>query len=91
MPVLHAGQMPRVYRGKRGVSYVKTAGGNTVGVKMDAEGRLYMFDRAGNLYYDTGDPRLGFCIVRTILSCQSLVNDFLPFLMASSLLGAGDL
>ena len=56
--------MPRVYTGKRGVSYVKTAGGNTVGVKMDAEGRLYMFDRAGNLYYDTGDPRLGFYIVR---------------------------
>ena len=55
--------MPKVSTGKRGVSYIKTAGGNTVGVRMDQEGRLYMFDRAGNLYYDTGDKRLGFYIV----------------------------
>jgi hypothetical protein len=66
--------MPRVYRGKRGVSYVKTAGGNTVGVKMDGEGRLYMFDRAGNLYYDTGDARLGFYIVRAAPGCYPNVH-----------------
>ena len=56
--------MPKVSTGRGGVSYVKTAGGNTVGVRMDQQGRLYMFDRAGNLYYDTGDQRLGFYIVR---------------------------
>lgn len=29
----------------------------------DAAGRVFLFDRAGNLYYDTEDPRLGMYIV----------------------------
>ena len=43
--------------------YMKTGGGSTVGVSEDEAGRVFMFDRAGNLYYDTGDKRLGFYIV----------------------------
>lgn len=44
--------------------FTKTKGGNTVGASVDEEGRIFLFDRAGNLYYDTGDRRLGFYIVR---------------------------
>ena len=29
----------------------------------DSAGRVFMFDRAGNIYYDTEDPRLGMYIV----------------------------
>ncbi len=59
-----AGQMPEVRRGRKGVVFTKTKGGNTVGASVDEEGRTFLFDRAGNLYYDTGDRRLGFYIVR---------------------------
>lgn len=58
-----AGQMPDVYTGKRGAVYMKTKGGNMVGARVDEDGRTYLFDRAGNLYYDTGDRKLGFYIV----------------------------
>ncbi|EIE25318.1 hypothetical protein COCSUDRAFT_61541 [Coccomyxa subellipsoidea C-169] len=56
-------QMPDMRKGKKGAVYLKTKGGNTVGARVDENGRTYMFDRAGNLYYDTGDKRLGFYIV----------------------------
>jgi hypothetical protein len=57
------GQMPKVYKTEKGRPYMRTTGGRTVGVSEDAEGRIFMFDRAGNLYYDTGDRKLGFYIV----------------------------
>ncbi len=60
---INAGQMPKVYKTKKGGMYMKTGGGSAVGVSEDEAGRVFMFDRAGNLYYDTGDKRLGFYIV----------------------------
>lgn len=47
---------------------MKTGSGSAVGVTQDADGRVFMFDRAGNLYYDTGDKRLGFYIVSSNVS-----------------------
>ncbi len=44
---------------------MRTGAGSAVGVSEDEEGRVFFFDRAGNLYYDTGDKRLGFYIVST--------------------------
>ena len=35
----------------------------------DAAGRVFMFDRAGNIYYDTEDPRTGLYIVRALARC----------------------
>lgn len=32
-------------------------------LKQDAQGRVFMWDRAGNIYYDTEDPRTGVYIV----------------------------
>ena len=32
-------------------------------VEQDAQGRVFMWDRAGNIYYDTEDPRTGVYIV----------------------------
>lgn len=72
-----AGQMPKVYRGKNGATYLKTKGGNTVGASMDEAGRVFFYDRAGNLYYDTGDKRLGFYIVR-LIQLQFLLHASIP-------------
>lgn len=58
------GQMPKVYKTEKGRPYMRTTGGRAVGVSQDVEGRIFMFDRAGNLYYDTGDKKVGFYIVR---------------------------
>ena len=58
-----AGQMPKVYKTKTGRPYMRTGAGSPVGVSGDEDGRIFFFDRAGNLYYDTGDKRLGFYIV----------------------------
>ena len=76
---LNAGQMPKVYKTKKGGMYMKTAGGSTVGVSEDEAGRVFMFDRVGNLYYDTGDKRLGFYIVNTFRSSPHAaeLTDFL--------------
>ena len=46
---------------------MRTGAGSAVGVSEDEEGRVFFFDRAGNLYYDTGDKRLGFYIVSIYL------------------------
>lgn len=71
--------MPKVYKTEKGRPYMRTTGGRTVGVSEDAEGRIFMFDRAGNLYYDTGDRKLGFYIVRAPI--PALFSRILPFLM----------
>ena len=57
------GQTPKVYKTKSGRPFMRTGAGSAVGVSEDEEGRVFFFDRAGNLYYDTGDKRLGFYIV----------------------------
>ena len=61
------GQLPRVYKTKSGQPFMRTGAGSAVGVSEDEKGRVFFFDRAGNLYYDTGDKRLGFYIVSTDL------------------------
>lgn len=77
-----AGQMPEVRQGKKGAVYLKTKGGNTVGARVDESGRTYMFDRAGNLYYDTGDRRLGFYIVRLICPSTQVASAYPGSLLA---------
>lgn len=62
-----------VDRGK-GVALLRTKGGNIVGAAQDDMGRLFLFDGAGNLYYDTGDPSLGIYIVDT---SGNMYNEFL--------------
>ncbi|KAK9820037.1 hypothetical protein WJX72_005356 [[Myrmecia] bisecta] len=68
-------QMPKVYTDELGIRYLKTAGGNTVAVSQDAMGRISMVDAAGNLYYDTGDKRLGVYIVDTENNMYNLFID----------------
>lgn len=63
---LRAGQMPEVYRDKRGTHYMVTQGGNKVGVTVDRRGRAYFIDKAGDLFYDSGDPKVGFYVVRRL-------------------------
>ena len=50
---------------KRNIALLRTKGGNLVAATQDEEGRVFLFDKAGNLYYDTEDPKLGMYIVRT--------------------------
>ena len=52
-----------MFKTKSGKPFMRTGAGSAVGVSEDEEGRVFFFDRAGNLYYDTGDKRLGFYIV----------------------------
>ena len=95
--------MPKVYKTKKGGMYMKTGGGSAVGVSEDEAGRVYMFDRAGNLYYDTGDKRLGFYIVNATpcspnapvltLFAQSSTHEFLrrlSCLLCCCTAGAGE-
>ena len=61
----YAGLDPTIYHDKYGVQYLKTGKGNQVAVGTDkATGNIMMVDPAGNLYYDTGDQKLGFYMVR---------------------------
>ena len=48
---------------ERNVALLRTAKGNVVAATTDSQGRVFMFDRMGNIYYDTEDPRLGLYIV----------------------------
>ena len=58
------GQSPAVYRDKKlGIRYVKTAGGNTVAMGSDSKGRVFFLDKAGDLFYDTGNKNLGYYVV----------------------------
>ena len=59
-----AGQMPEVYRDQNGRPYLRTRGGAKVQVLQDQAGNLFMVDPAGNLYYDSGDKRIGMYLVR---------------------------
>lgn len=58
--------MPTFSRGEDGLTYVKTAGGNKAAVGRDELGRDYFVDAAGNIYYDTGDPKFGMFVVSII-------------------------
>ncbi|KAK9842037.1 hypothetical protein WJX81_005422 [Elliptochloris bilobata] len=58
-------QMPEMYRDKAGVHYMVTRGGNKVAVTVDKQGRAYFVDKAGDLYYDSGNQKIGFYVVDT--------------------------
>ena len=66
MRALRAGQMPEVYRDRRGTHYMVTQGGNKVAVTVDKQGRAFFVDKAGDLYYDSGNPKVGFYVVRCL-------------------------
>ena len=70
--LFHSGQMPQLSRDENGVQYLLTKGGNKVIVGEDPEGRVYFVDTNGNFYYDSGDPELGFYLVRQLSPCSSL-------------------
>ena len=54
-----------MYHDKYGVRYLKTGNGQQVAVGTDRQtGNIMMVDPAGNLYYDTGEQKLGFYMVR---------------------------
>lgn len=51
---LRAG-MPQVgYDARTGVALLRTAGGNLVAATRDEAGNIFMYDKNGNIYYDTG-------------------------------------
>lgn len=55
--------LPPTYRKSNQLTYVRTKGGWPLAVSQDDKGRLYMFDAAGNFFYDTGDERLGWNMI----------------------------
>ena len=61
---LSAGQMPDVYHDPNGRVFLMTKGKEKVSVAQDQFGNVFMFDRNGNLYYDTGDKNFGMLVVR---------------------------
>lgn len=60
-PGMQNGRLP--YASETGIEYLTTKGGNRVAVSTDAQGHVWMVDRAGDLYFDTGDPNVGFFVV----------------------------
>ncbi len=60
------GQMPDVYHDPNGRVFLMTKGKEKVSVAQDQFGNVFMFDRNGNLYYDTGDKSFGMLVVRSI-------------------------
>ncbi len=58
------GQMPDVYHDPNGRVFLMTKGKEKVSVAQDQYGNVFMFDRNGNLYYDTGDKSFGMLVVR---------------------------
>ena len=55
--------MPTIQKDEYGISYVTTKAGNQVAVAEDPNGRTFFIDKAGNLYYDTGDSKVGAYMV----------------------------
>jgi hypothetical protein len=58
-----AGDDPSVVTMKEGVTIATTPGGNPVAVFTDENSNIFLIDPNGNLYYDTGDPQIGFYFV----------------------------
>jgi hypothetical protein len=48
--------------------YFKTPGGNWVAAGEDDQGRMFMIDQIGDLYYDTGNPETGIYAVSGYVS-----------------------
>lgn len=55
--------LPQTLRVNDGLYYVKTKGGWPLAVSADERGNMYMFDALGNIFYDTGDSRLGWNMI----------------------------
>lgn len=64
MAILRTGEDPPIYTTESGLTVAKTAGGNPVAAFSDEAGNIFLIDPNGNLYYDTGDPKLGVYFVR---------------------------
>ena len=62
-----AGDDPSIVTTKEGVAIATTPGGNPVAVYTDDNGNIFLIDPNGNMYYDTGDPQLGFYFVSQAL------------------------
>lgn len=62
-PTSCAGDDPSVVTTKEGITVATTPSGNPVAVYSDDNGNIFLIDPNGNLYYDTGDPQLGFYFV----------------------------
>lgn len=71
-----AGLDPKIYHDKYGVHYLKTGNGNQVAIGTDKDtGNIMMVDPAGNLYYDTGDQKLGIYMVRPYMAfCHAAMS-----------------
>lgn len=68
-----AGDDPSVVTTKEGVTVAMTPGGNPVAVYTDDNGNIFLIDPNGNMYYDTGDPQLGFYFVSHALLQTCLI------------------
>jgi hypothetical protein len=68
-----AGDDPSIVTTKEGVTVATTPGGNPVAVYTDDNGNIFLIDPNGNMYYDTGDPQLGFYFVSQALWQTRLV------------------
>eukprot|EP00199_Chlamydomonas_sp_CCMP681_P006596 CAMPEP_0119107874 /NCGR_PEP_ID=MMETSP1180-20130426/12071_1 /TAXON_ID=3052 ORGANISM="Chlamydomonas cf sp, Strain CCMP681" /NCGR_SAMPLE_ID=MMETSP1180 /ASSEMBLY_ACC=CAM_ASM_000741 /LENGTH=286 /DNA_ID=CAMNT_0007093421 /DNA_START=299 /DNA_END=1159 /DNA_ORIENTATION=- len=55
--------------------YFKTAAGNWLAAAEDEEGRLFMIDEVGDLYYDSGDPQIGMYAMDTEGNLFNFYND----------------
>ena len=90
--LFHSGQTPQLSRDENGVQYLLTKGGNKLIVGEDPEGRVYFVDTNGNFYYDSGDPELGFYLVRQLKPSSSLqrVVDQVGRMTPAGRLFAGD-
>jgi len=54
---------PPTFTDPNGILWTKSKGGEPLAIFKDEKGRIYMIDKYGNLYYDTGSPESGFFIV----------------------------
>lgn len=66
------------------MTYVTTKAGNQVAVAEDSRGRTFFIDKAGNLYYDTGDVNIGAYLVSLLLAHTSLLFIELHMLFMST-------
>ncbi len=55
--------MPDVCHDANGRPYLMTKGKEKVSVAQDQFGNVFLVDRNGNMYYDTGDKRYGMLMV----------------------------
>lgn len=55
--------------------YAKTPGGNWIAAAQDPNGRLFMIDEIGDLYYDSGDPKVGVYALDTSGNLFNIYQD----------------